>query len=275
MFLPVTGPEHIANQVTISIDDIPPPTGDDSSRPAHMIGLFCAAMKAWQNARNSFGNLLPSEEMHIPELHMTFNTERRSHLGNVHVAQTVDMLSFSNINHKSLKFIQHLANHTHVNYNHLVPSNVTSFNINEHVKRMTEIGEVVDSIYMVMFKTPVGGKRNKLVEIGDQQRMSSDITYINTMLDRLPKDVRRKVHVDGCLKDTIRHRQTGFGCSSNVSRVQVWPDGSVSGCPYSFSGSTGPGKTAEDILGNIRKARGQYDFDDRCHLPSVYDSLCR
>ncbi len=92
-------------------------------------------------------------------------------------------------------------------------------------------------------------------------------------MERLPTNVRNKVSVDGCLQDTIKYTKTGFGCSSNVSRVQVWPDGSVTGCPYAFS-SDGPiGKTAEDILDNIISARKQYDFKQKCHLPEVYNSI--
>jgi hypothetical protein len=110
------------------------------------------------------------------------------------------------------------------------------------------------------------------VALGDRQRMQNDISYIQTMLGRLPEHVRSKTNVDGCLEDTIRFSRTGFGCSSNVSRLQIWPDGSVSGCPYAFNGSTPPGLSLEDLLANIRAARETYDFD-RCHLPDVHNSI--
>jgi hypothetical protein len=257
-----------ANQITISIDNLPK---DHPDRKQDMLNLFNAIQDDAVDARAN---------KHDTEIHMTFHDENvfldysRELTGGVYYAHTfLDMISFSNI--RDLEKAKILADGVHLNYNHLIPSNVTSFNIRSHVDRLTKIAEVVDSIYLVIHKSPVGGVRNELVELGDKQRMRSDLRYIKTMMEQLPPSARRKLNVDGCVQDVDKFKKTSFGCSSNISKFQVWPDGSVSGCPYAFKGSTPIGTTADDIMDNIREARGHYDFRERCHLPAVTDSLTR
>jgi hypothetical protein len=259
-----------ANQITIAVDDL-------SKSPEHalkMTDIFTSII---------FECLVDQQMEEYPEVHATFNSVKTMSSYGMDdsermraILQAFDMYSFSHINNEELEVLKkakgELGDKFQVNYNHLIPTNVTSLNIDKYIDKMTKIGKVVDHIYLVMFKTPVGKERNDLVKIGDKSRMESDIAYINTILERLPGSVRRKVSVDGCLQDTIKHTKTGFGCSSNVSRVQVWPDGSVSGCPYAFE-SGRSGRTVEDILVNIARARKEYDFKDKCHLPEVYDSI--
>jgi hypothetical protein len=259
-----------ANQITISIDDPPesPPYVSSLMFYTHMRFIFHGILNTIQDHHANSR----------PEVHMTFHTEEtiKKYSGpsrdSVSIAKTLDVLSLSNI--KDLDFVKELAKHTHINYNHLIPSNVTSININKYIDRMTRIGEVVQSIYLVMFKSPIGRERSDLQNIGDQMNMKASISYINTMLARLPEHVRRKITIDGCLQDTIQFHKRGTGCSANISRIQVWPDGSVSGCPYAYQGTTGRGERVEDILENIKQARKQYDFR-RCHLPEVYNSIHR
>lgn len=257
---------HWANQITVSIDNIP----DEPKRHLHMMRIHWNIVQIINTRTVGF---------EYPEMHFTYNsvdTLRKyikasggAHSG-MHASLALDMMSFSHINpKKDAEIINLFTGNTHINYNHLVPENVTSKNIDKYVEKMTAIGKMVDSIYLVIFKRPI---HDKLVQIGDVHRMKQDITYINTLLERLPKDVRQKVHVDGCLEDVIKHRQTGFGCSSNISRFQVWPDGSVTGCAYAL-GAAGdkPGRTADDIMENIRDAKTRYEFKTQCHLPKVYN----
>ena len=263
-----------ANQITISIDDLP----KIPEQQNHLSSVFQTIISLISSDEREKGNR--------PEVHMTFNTPNTlkayapGFTTALKVFSNLDMISFSHIpagpQFQAVSAAkQVLGNDCYINYNHLVPSNVTSLNIDRHIKRMTEIGKIVDHIYMVIFKSPVGKERDKMTQIGDASQMRSDITYINTMMERLPESVRSKVSVDGCLQDTIKHSKTGFGCSSNVSRVQVWPDGSVTGCPYAFH-STGPeGRTLDDILRNVRRARTEYDFKEKCHLPNVYDFITK
>jgi len=261
-----------ANQISISIDNLPQLTTAVDDPADRMLRYWWEIMTYLQKDLR--------EKSDRPQVHMTLHNDvvwreycRINDVEPLVWARHPDVISFSNI--ISLDFLKVVAKQTHINYNHLIPGNVTSFNIDKYVDRMTEIGQIVDSIYLVAHKSPIGADRSELVRLGDSQRMSSDLRYIRTMLERLPRDVRNKTNVDGCIKDVEKARKTGFGCSSNVSRFQVWPDGSVSGCPYAFSGNTGRGERAEDIMANIRQARETYDFRERCHLPAVIDSVTR
>ena len=216
-----------------------------------------------------------------PEVHFTYHnldtyasyTEDNNYTS---AGSALSMISFSHIKVEDLSSIDALNDFTDINYNHLVPWNVSSQNIDKYTKDMIAIGEVVNTIYLVINKRPIN---DKIVRIGDGARMQQDIAYINTMLERLPKHIRNKVHVDGCLEDVIEYKKTGFGCSSNVSRFQVWPDGTVSGCAYALNGTalkdTGYSPTAEQIMENIRDAKTRYEFKTQCHLPEVYDSILR
>lgn len=260
-----------ANQITISMDDL----HSDLYKRIHMVNLFSNVLTLRRNAR------IQSPDWN-PELHMTFHTMGtvqqylKASISSWEDLKLLDMISISEINPWAKDWregLDLLAHQTMVNYNHLVPAGVTSLNIDRHVRKLTEIGKIVHHIYLVIFKNPIGRDRPELMKIGETSRMASDIMYINTMMERLPEDVRNKISVDGCLQDTIKYTRTGFGCSSNVSRVQVWPDGSVTGCPYAFSGAGAIGRTAEDILENITRARKQYDFKELCHLPEVYNSV--
>lgn len=269
------GKEAWANQITISVDNLP--TGSsavDIARKVHMLRLFEDILNYINHIR--FDNYTK------PEIHMTFNgayvlldylthTLTTSLTTYTQVIKNINVISVSNI--CNTEIIKNLTeNNIHVNYNHTIPENVSSSNIDKHVEKMIEIGKIVNSIYFIVKKDPHGQQQEKLVQVGKKYRMSSTLNYIDTMMWRLPRDIKRKINVDSCIQDTYKYHQTGFGCSANVSKFQVWPDGSVSGCPYAFSGNTPPGRTAMDILDNIRKAQEQYDFE-KCHLPTLIDPV--
>lgn len=81
---------------------------------------------------------------------------------------------------------------------------------------------------------------------------------------------QQKVHSDVCLTDYNNWKSTGKPtCPANISKFTVWPDGSVSGCPYSRTSNTGPAQTVDGILANIIEASKYYDFD-RCPLKGLY-----
>lgn len=262
---------HWANQITVSIDDIP------KGHPGKHLTMHRIHYDIVDHIHaRTIG-------LEYPETHFTYHTtgtlrqyiEASGTLQSVaDVANAIDMMSFSYINPEKDKELLHtLTGLTQVNYNHLIPANVTSKNIDRYVDQMVEIAGMVHSIYIVIFKRPI---RDKLVQLGDAHRMRTDMAYINTMLSRVPESVRRKIHIDGCLQDVAQHRRTGFGCSSNVSRFQVWPDGSVTGCAYAWGGAgSQPARTANGVLENIRDAKRRYEFKEDCHLPEVYDSVLK
>lgn len=255
-----------ANQITISVDDL----HKDPAKKAHMVNLI-----GWIS--HEIGRPYHGDR---PEVHMTMHTPRTWYQyidNNVCIGEGLSMVSFSELPEHLPETNQVLAHFSElgipVNYNKLIPTYKSGMDWDKEADKLTAIARKVDHIYLVIYKRPIGLAPKTLISQADTDRMTSDIVYLQNILKRVPGDVRAKITTDGCLRDTIQSKTTGFGCSSGVSRFQVWPDGTVSGCAYAFSGSGKIGKFAEDILDNIRLARGKYEFQESCHLPTVYSSI--
>lgn len=266
-----------ANQITLAVDNL----SLDDFKSREMLNIFKGILGLIVD-KNFF------LKKNFPEFHITCHTPKtlreytynnktdwitRKHT--MSILKNIDMISFSEIPEHEFDFVKEVAVQTSVNYNHLIPSNVTSLTIDSYIDKIAKIGEIVNHIYLVIFKRPVGSPTNDLIKLGDRSRMMSDIKVINTLMERLPESVRAKINKDGCLQDVSKHARTGFGCSSNVSRVQVWPDGSVTGCAYAFGADKPKARSIKAILENIRTCRKEYDFKSSCHLPEVYDSICQ
>lgn len=266
-----------ANQITLAVDDL----SLDGYQAAEMLNLFGGILTTVVNRKSNKLDLHPAEfhiTCHTPKTlkNYTFLNKKTPWISEertMEMLKYINMISFSEIPEGEFEFVKEIAKHTPVNYNHLIPANITSDNIDTYVDKVTKIGRIVSHIYLVMFKRPIGSETNELVQLRDRSRMLNDIKVIQTLMERLPEDVRRKVTRDGCLQDVSKHSRTGFGCSSNVSRVQVWPDGSVTGCAYAFGADKPQGRTVEIVMENIRNARKEYDFGSLCHLPEIYDSI--
>ncbi len=258
---------HWANQITIAVDDL----HKDSNKARHMELIISAILDTM------VVDSMVKEQREKPEVHMTLHTPHTflqyEKIG-TRGWEKLSMVSFSEmpLNFHARKVYDTFKSFgVPINYNTMVPRNWLA---DKEIEHLTKIGrEYADHIYLVMHKTPVGEADHAFKIPIQRNHWETYQLYISEVVDRLPVDVRRKVSTDGCVSDTIKYSRTGFGCSSNVSRFQVWPDGSVSGCPYAFSGNTEGAITSQGVVENIRKARQQYDFGSRCHLPSVYTSL--
>ena len=252
---------HWANQITIAVDDL----HEDPTKQRHMLLIVDSILQELVH------DTRPKHER--PEVHMTLHTPdtHQQYLSHsVTGWDRLDLLSFSEVppTKDAMNTIAFYSGVIPViNYNYTAPQ---TWNETTEINRLVRVGRQVDHIYLVMFKSPVGNPGPKSL---NNYYMARYQLYISQVVDKLPEDVRRKLTSDGCLSDTVKHSRTGFGCSSNVSRLQVWPDGAVSGCPYAFQPSTQVGRTAQDIVENIRKAGSRYDFKEDCHLPSTYASL--
>ena len=259
------GVDAWANQITISVDNL----NTDPLKKYSMYNLINAIL------RRRAMDIRPKEDR--PEIHMTFHTVKtlvEYYEQDISEFGLLDMISFSELSLTSntIDLIEAFKlNGVFVNYNKLIPQGITDWD--KEAKRLTEISELVDHIYLVIFKSPMGKERDLVARVGDRNRMSSDIVYIENILKRVPSSVKRKITTDGCLRDTLQSARTGYGCASNVSRFQVWPNGTVSGCPYAHRGSGKIGQRAEDIMENIRQARTRYDFKEICHLPKILTSV--
>lgn len=257
-----------ANQITISMDDMP----KDPAKRAHMGELYRYILSLVQ-----FDSREKSDQ---PEVHMTFHTHATfKHYvdseGSLARLKKIDMISISELSLSQAGFYEKLrGGNAKLNWNYLVPQMGPDFDWDKEVRKFEFANKYFDHIYLVIFKNPVGKHRDLLTRLGDKNRMKNDVLYINTLLGKLSPELQRKIDTDGCLADTQRYLKTSFGCSSNISKFQVWPDGSVTGCPYAYDspGKT-VGRTAADILENIRSERTRYEFKERCHLPEVLRSI--
>lgn len=105
---------------------------------------------------------------------------------------------------------------TVLNYNHLAKDN--------HKQASTDNGyKYSDQVYMVFMKKPLGEEQNP--------------AGYDTLLDNTAAAVAQRgsfsdVHVDQCIKDAGKYNKTGLTCGASIHKVHVWPDGSVTGCPY-------------------------------------------
>jgi hypothetical protein len=72
-------------------------------------------------------------------------------------------------------------------------------------------------------------------------------------------------------RDICAHHLEHDDCNANISKFQIWPDGSASGCPYIVWSDTGPGLTAEKMVKNIIKSSKEENFRE-CPLKSVNTS---
>lgn len=141
--------------------------------------------------------------------------------------------------------------------------NFTVFNKGEVDRQMAELKEilpVLDSVYYVLHKPALGSSL-------DHSKVQLYFDTLEVMRRELG-DQFSKVNIDGCVSDARKFIDTGFGCSSNVSRFQVWPEGGVSGCAYQQHPVTGGALDYIGVLGNIRKAAAGYEFDD-CRIPQT------
>jgi len=255
------------NQITISMDEIPPRGTEGYT---WMMDFARALRWGWPGVQSE---CYPDS----PEVHLTFKNPasyRKYEQTSITLPgrSLVSTITFSEIVEGDLPWIHSLKAHSpllHVNYNHMSPAYLTNGSMNDHIKWINRVLEVVDSIYLIITKRPLGQERD-LIQVGvDIKRMRHEFQYFK----RLQRETMSpKLMVDGCVKDVVNFEQEGYGCSSSISRFQVWPDGSVSGCPYALKGDTSPASNALDIVKNIRKARDTYNFR-MCYLPGVYRSL--
>jgi len=275
-----------ANEITIAMDDLP----TERRYRNHMLTLYDQVFNLIYKAK--FKNVV------MPKMHMTFHTIN-TYLSYVDSAKRnsnwyresfntedtwkslsfpghlLDMINFSQLTNNSItrNLLKEIRKETPVNYNYLIPRNVTKRTISRHVQHLIDIGDIVDHIYLVIYKDPVGKARDNNTLIKSQNNMANDRFYIEEMFEELPARIKSKINVDGCLKDVEKFKRTGYGCSSGISRFQIWPNGSVTGCAYGDSSiAKHPGLTTGAIIQNIRDSRNRYDFEDApCHLVDDYD----
>jgi len=218
-----------------------------------------------------------------PELHLTFHSYKtyvdylvKNEVKNECITPKsmfgiVDMITFSNLSIPftvpAMRYIGSLKIYDiDINYNHMIPVLATEEQIKEDIQKLQKIALYVDSIYMVLFKSPLRKENKDRHDSWQEKVIHSAQDYVKYILSAGDVALRMKLVTDSCISDSVNFKETGFGCSANVSKFQLWPNGSVTGCPYSYEGGPTTATTVKEILENIRVAQGVYDFDN-CYIP--------
>lgn len=259
-----------ANQITFALDTLP----SDLAIKTYMKDLAYIYMDVAKGAK--YQGL--DTEFHITtqSLNNIFNQTSYHCLDNL---GSIDMLSISNLNQKDIVNLINLKDRypdLHINWN-LHPIEIRDESTYKQiVSEIAVIAKFVDSIYFVMHKPDLG-------RMLDQDIVRQYFKLFKIIKETLQNDTKIKdpnmIQIDGCVKDSKMFAdEVNGGCSSNISRFQVWPDGSVSGCPYAHRPITKScwdddpilelgDDIVENMLNNIRAAAKIYQFD-QCKIPN-------
>jgi len=120
--------------------------------------------------------------------------------------------------------------------------------------------KLADKVYLTLEKDALGsGPDAKAIERWFESR------------DRVPKE---KLIEDSCMQDTVINIKSGLTCGAGTRKLHVWPDGSVTGCPYDSyhlmddKVRVGPVDTWENIQ-RIVHNRNPSPMD-YCGIPKVF-----
>ena len=103
------------------------------------------------------------------------------------------------------------------------------------------------SIYLIAFKPDLGKPYGQL-----------HVNLLRSLIDvynNLPSYLKKKVNIDGCV-DTCAN--SSYGCQAGINMFSVWPNGQISGCPYSSQPIREPKEaampvtTSDEVINKIK-----------------------
>ena len=248
VFRSFLGTPHWANQISISMDSFQPgsPTGN-------YMKSVCDGLLSTLNGH-------PGPD--FPEIHLTFRdtqTYRNYDIG--HLLGLIDVVTFSHLTGEDEGLIETIQDiGADVNWNLMMPRLTKLNTLSKNIDNIEKIGSWVDSIYLLSKKDTLGRKIRTT-------NLQEDLFFLGASGLCLSPEIQEKVTVDGCLEDADKFLSTTFSCSANISRMALWPDGSVTGCPYSSNSKGVEGSISVDsIISNIRKGFARRDFTN-CEIP--------
>ncbi|HUU86426.1 MAG TPA: hypothetical protein VMX17_01565 [Candidatus Glassbacteria bacterium] len=259
-----------AEQVTMAIDSLPQVIGPVAFMLHDVLDEFLVCTKAARKIN-------PNKEFHITcnstkDLMDYFNNPNSGFVLSRWVdgyswGEGITMVSISNIEKDNdLEYIRQIFPNAKINWNIL-----SSTFIKYKEDRIIDTLKQVDMAYLLLHKAPLGEQGHKIKEFKKAYVKVKELKkkYSNPQVENsctLPS-MPDKIVFDGCITDSIEFSRSGNGCSSNVSRFQVWPDGKVTGCAYNSHQQYGvPAKNIQDVTQNLKDARLRYEFNS-CTIP--------
>lgn len=236
----------LVSAITIAVDNIP--KFDQVSKDIMVNTLGIALKRASDNP----GQIELNVTMNSPD---TLHQYADAGISPLTIFKNCDLVSFSHIKGTDITQLKELRAEGKAKLNY----NYTHSN-QEKIIRYLHTLQHVDMSYYVLHKAGLG-------KTNDPEAIKVFKEGLLAMKD-WPQDIKNKVVVDRCVQDAFSYVKTGFGCNANVSRMQVWPDGHVTGCPYNKDGGK-PASTMNDIYNNIIEVGKEYEFN-RCTIPTGY-----
>jgi hypothetical protein len=253
-----------SNQITFALDALP--TNRYRNRMANIAFKYFDCV----------GKHKTNTEFHITTNHindLNKYTEYYDEINNLDLLSISNILSVDQINLARLE-----VPGAKINWN------VTSGDFVKQVKRqgleqVKKIVRKVDSVYLLLHKAPMGLQGHDLNGFFDGLEVLKQFDNIESVeandageICAVPS-LSRKFNLDGCMNDARKFNKSGKGCSSNISRFQIWPDGRVTGCAYNSHNQYGKfANNFEDIIDNLWDAKFRYEFAT-CSIPKALNNF--
>ena len=115
----------------------------------------------------------------------------------------------------------------------------------------------VDHLHLLLEKPVLGQDFNRIAEIDFMKTR-------DFLRQHFPSELRQgKITFDPCHMALEGYYTKGWGCSSNLRKISIWPDGTVTGCPYDS------GREELDHEESLVMAlRDEYDWE-RCRIKEL------
>jgi hypothetical protein len=233
--------DYWANQITVSIDKL----NNDIIKRQHMLliiqGIFDILNK---DSRRKNEKPSVSFTVHsIEDLKEYFEIEDC----NLDWSK-VDSIAFSTLKPRDFvtDFLFDIIKKAGVKITH----NLLAYSQEQVVRDIRISQDFVDNIHLVMFKNLADSK---------EQALETLKKYRDIIFHLQKEQLNSKVSIDRCYNASM----SKIGCSAGASLMQVWPDGSISGCPYMKKSETKKADNYLKILGNIKDRQFQ-NYESNC-----------
>lgn len=231
------------NQIVISVDKLPISSNEKKFLLSYLKSILSLLVPS--------NKLNPSVSLTIDSIPTYLDYRENIKTGWENLTR-ISFSSFFPEEEKTLKEIKKLGVKTNLNYK--ISNNTI---VNSTIQDLLLKQNYFDSLYLIMEKSPISKTNND-----DPLNI---INKIDQIYKSLSQAIKNKITLDYCILSRKEFLKTGNYCSANITRFQVWPDGSVSGCPYAKESNTKNALASLDILSNIVESKKVYDFE-KCYL---------